>query len=452
MAQATLFKIDEITNFMDSMNATALAMPLRLCNTGFDLFRIPSMKAYCRMTIGEFLKEIVSLNKIPRPLIHLADAVMSAMSSTVEPQQTVAEVNKLRLLPTNTNVSFFEQADEVIETLLTRMALDNNKYSKIANRLSLGYNKGMNDDQIAEIENCTRERIRQIRCKFLSDILEGNVPSVFSKEYGIKDTFIALAHRTISEIENQGIDIVRKSIGNLSYEKVKFIISMLGFKIIEFDGAQLFVSHGNINELTYLAQQAKIQLRKEYDYVPVSTLIPNNNSSAATFIKAYFNAKPEVYEFTANKKAIRMKGPELNKAARVARIIFEAGEWISKNDIAIRYKELYNENMGALDINFLNRMGFRHLGNTGKWKYGSAQTDIQRLIREIITPDRPLATFNTIVKEVEKQGLEYPLGTIRTYITDIATPENKQTDLFCLKGYCHLYPNYSWRRFRKVSA
>lgn len=233
---------------------------------------------------------------------------------------------------------------------------------------------------------------------------------------------------------------------------MKFIDSMLGLKIIEFDGGQFFISHGNTNELTYIAQQVKIQLRKEYDYVPVSKLIPYNNSAAATFLKAYFKSKPEVYEFTANKKAIRMKGTELNKAARVARIIFEAGEWISKTDIAIRYKELYHENLGALDICYLNRMGFKHLGNTGKWKFGAVSTDIQRLIREIITPDRPLVTFNTIVKEVEKLGLEYPHSTIRTYITDIATPENKQNDLFCLKGYCHLYPNYSWRRFRKIGA
>lgn len=451
MTQTTLFKIDEIINFMESMNATDLAMPLRLCDTGFDLYKIPGMKEYSRMTIGEFLKKIVSFEKIPRPLIRLADAIMSTKSNA-EPQQTVAEVNKLRLLPTNTEVSFLEQAEEVIYTLLTQMALVNNKYDKIANRLSLGYNKGMNDDQIAEIESCTRERIRQIRCKFLSDLLEGSVPQELSEEYGIKDTFISLAHRTISGIENQEISIVRKNCQNLSNGKVKFIASMLGLKIIEFDGGQFFISHGNTNELTYIAQQVKIQLRKEYDYVPVSKLIPNNNSAATTFLKAYFKSKPEVYEFTANKKAIRMKGTELNKAARVARIIFEAGEWISKTDIAIRYKELYHENLGALDICYLNRMGFKHLGNTGKWKFGAVSTDIQRLIREIITPDRPLVTFNTIVKEVEKLGLEYPHSTIRTYITDIATPENKQNDLFCLKGYCHLYPNYSWRRFRKIGA
>lgn len=56
------------------------------------------------------------------------------------------------------------------------------------------------------------------------------------------------------------------------------------------------------------------------------------------------------------------------------------------------------------------------------------------------------------LKEAVKIGLDYPLSTIRAYITEIATPENRQNDLFCLKGYCHLYPNYSWRSYSKVQA
>lgn len=460
MNRVTLSKINEITSFLNTMNEADKAMPLRLCNTGFDLYKSPGYKEYRSMTTGEFLEKVISLENIPRPVERLANAVMSVMTS-MPPQQkdanatSVAETKvclKPHMLPQNTKAPFFEQAAEVIETLIKSMSTVNDKYRKVAHRLLLGFNEGLNDDQIAEIENLHRERIRQIRTEFQQNLMNGVVPKEIARDYVISDSFLSLAEATIASIVNHEIESERKQFGNLSESKVRYILGMLDLKVVEIEGVKLVLSVRDSNELVSLTQRVKIQLKKEYDYVPVSTLIPTGNLSAECFIKAYLNSQPQVYKFAADGTRVRMSGDGLQKAVRIARIIFEADDWIEKTEIALRYQELYNEDMENLDSNSLSKMGFAPLGNTGKWRFGTAPVNIQHLIRGIITPERPLVTFNTIVKAAEKQGLEYPLSTIRTYITDIATPENKQPDLFCLKGYCHLYPAYSWRSYRKEVA
>lgn len=460
MKRVTLSKINEISSFMDTMSAIDRAVPLRLCNTGFDLYKSQGYKEYRSMTVGEFLEKVISLDNIPRPVERLANAVMSVMV-TMPPQQKVVNAtpvaetkvcHKPYMLPQNTNAPFFEQAAEVIGTLIDGMSTVNDKYKKAAQRLSLGFNEGLNDDQIAEIENLHRERIRQIRTEFQQNLMKGIVPKEIAREYVICDSFLSLAEATINSIVNHGMESVREQFGNLSERKVRYILGMLDLKIVEIEGAKFVLSVRDSNELASLAQRVKIQLKKEYDYVPMSTLIPDGRASAEVFIKAYLKSQSQVYEFADDGTRVRMSGSGLQKAVRIARIIFEAEDWIEKTEIALRYQELYHEDIDNLDSSSLSKMGFAPLGNTGKWRFGSAPINIQHLIRGIITPERPLVTFNTIVKAAEKQGLEYPLSTIRTYITDIATPENKQPDLFCLKGYCHLYPAYSWRSYRKEIA
>ena len=460
MNRVTLDKINEINSFLVSMSATDRALPLRLCNMGFNIYKIPGLKEYRTMTTGEFLEKVASLENIPRPVSRLVDAVMSFMTSSFSRQIFSKAIPAIEsqvrhepcMLPMNTEATIFEQVTEVIETLIKGMETANDRYKKSARRLSLGFNKGMSDEEVAQVEKCHRERIRQIRAKFQSDLMQGRVPNELAREYKIRDSFISLAKSTISSFVNQELRIARESIGSLSEEKVRYILDMLGLKIVEIEGVRFVLSKSNFSELVYLAQRAKIQLKKEYDYVPLSTLIPAGTLTETIFIRAYLNSMPQVYEFANDGTSVRMIGAGLQKATRQARIIFEAGEPVSIADIALRYKELYGEEMTIFQTNVLRQMGFSPMGKTTKWRFGEPPAKARQLIREIINPTHPIATLNTIVRAIEKEGLEYPLSTIKTYITEIATSENKQPDLFCLKGYCHLYPTYSWRKFRKAIA
>ena len=123
MNRVTLNKINEINSFLSSMNAADKAMPLRLCNTGSDLYKNRGLREYRSMTTGEFLKKVASLDNIPRPLGRLADAVMSVMTQTgtQQPVGTVASIASIasvaqtekdhttRMLPINIEKPFLSR-------------------------------------------------------------------------------------------------------------------------------------------------------------------------------------------------------------------------------------------------------------------------------------------------------------------------------------------------------
>lgn len=460
MNRVTLNKINEIKSFQATMSAEDRALPLRLCNTGFDLYKDSAYKAYRTLTTGEFLEYVSSLNNIPRPLGRLADAIMSVMSSNEPRQIEEASVKESTMnsyqgpcmLPINTEVPFFDQTAEVIDALIKGMATVNEHCEKTSNCLSLGFDKGMNDVQVSVVVGLDRERIRQIRTKFQSELINGIVPKELSREFGIRDSFISLAEAIIPSIVNQAAENSREHFGNLTEEKTKFILDMFGLEAVLISGVKFILLKNNSNELIRLADEIRMQLKKEFDYVPVSVLIGNSPSSEAAFIKGYLTSMPEVYEFNSDRSLVRMVGKGLQKVVRQARIIFEAEKALSIKEISRRYEDLYGEEMGTFQTNALNQMGFSPMEKSGSWRFGTRPVKAQQIIREIITPTRPIATFNTIVKAIQKEGYEYPLSTIRNYITAIATPENKQPDLFCLKGYCHLFPTYSWRSYRKAIA
>ena len=204
--------------------------------------------------------------------------------------------------------------------------------------------------------------------------------------------------------------------------------------------------------MCHLLEQMRITLRKEFDFLSLASLTDISDKETISFLISYLTSQPEHYELSEDRTAVRMIGEGLSKTTRLARIIFEAGEWIDKDIVAARYVEQYGSEVPAWNTVSLRSMGFTPQNRTGKWRFGITPPKIQEIIRQTITPDRPLVTFKTIQTAAAKIGLDYPLSTIRAYITEIATPENRQNDLFCLKGYCHLYPNYSWRSYSKALA
>lgn len=448
----------EIKSFIATMSAEDKALPLRQCNTGFDLYKESGFKEYRRMTTGEFLEYAASLYRIPRPVKRLVDAVTYVMAS---PESRATEVipthesqgrQEPHMLPMNAEAPIFEQAANVIETLIERMTTVNDKCKKYAKRLEQSYVQGLTDDQIAEAESCHRENIRLYRTKFQADLMNGIVPKELTKELAISDSFISSVEATISSIVNQSVENSREHLGNLTEEKTKFILGMYGLELAKIGGVKFVLSKKDSTELIRLADEIRMQLKKEFDYVPLSTLTGGQGSSEAAFIKEYLTSMPEAYEFSEDGSAVRMIGAGLQKTTRQARIIYEAGTALSIEEISSRYEDLYGEEMGKLRTNELGLMGFSPMTKSRSWRFGTRPVKAQQIIREIFTPIHPIGTLNTVVKAIRKEGYDYPLSTIRSYISEIATSENKQPDLFCLKGYCHLYPTYSWRKYRKAIA
>lgn len=449
-----------INDFMSSLDETVKQTPLHRSAIGVNVFKEPWLRDYRHMTVGQFLATVLAYNNIPRKLISIVNALISAASNSFQPscdsdvdysKPTTETFSKINIIPTQTNSLFFAQAKEVIETQLKAMSTLNDINKRNSERLWLAYN-GKTDLEIASVTNLSRERVRQIRHCFIEKFSKGIVSKELSREYAISQAFIAEAKRVAETIENRSLDFAMATYGAIDEHHLHFIITALGLDILVKDNMKFIVNPNNSLKYSRIAEEIRLNLKKNFDYVTISSLLNKADVSTSKFIISYITSQPNVYQLSEDRKSVRMIGEGLCKIARLARIIFEAGDWIDKDSVIKRYSEIYTGKEPTFNPTVLRSLGFTPQNKTGKWKFGETPTKIQNLIRSIITPERPLATFNTISNAAIKAGLNYSSETIRTYITDIAVPENTQNDLFCLKGFCHLYPNYSWRSYSKGRA
>lgn len=457
MNRLTSTTIDRIIDFMSEMKESDKQTPLRLVNIGYDIYKEPGLKDYRMMTVGQFLSVLAGHENIPRKLSNIVETLISTMSLSTKQEQSVeptlvSKSQNVIELPANSNKPFFEQAVEVIDTLLTAMSTLNKPQKKNSERIRLAFTSGMTDTEIGHATDVTNERVRQIREEFQSRLKAGIVQKELKAEYVISPSFIEEARRISLVIENQTTDFIKSNFGEICESQFQFVIKTFGFKILKANNKEFVVKEENRDRFYQLTKDIRISLKKEFDFVSMTSLIDHTDDDALSFLISFMSSQPECYEFHENKKFVRMVGSGLSKITRLARIIFEAGDWIDKDSIAAIYTQQYEGDVPHLNPVALAALGFAPQNRTGKWKFGSVPTKIQDLIRSIITPERPLVTFKTILTATAKSGMDYPESTIRAYITDIATPENTQNDLFCLKGYCHKYPNYSWRRYRKALA
>lgn len=460
MNRLTITSIDRIIEFMSLIDEDYKATPLRCVNIGYDINKEPGLKAYRHMNVGQFLNTVVGYNNLPRKLSNIVSALMvsttlptdSHQSSIRQQSVSVSYVNEPKLLPSRGDLPYFVQATEVIQTLLGAKSTLNKTNKENAERLNLSFNEGWSDVEIANSTNLTTQRVQQVREEFQTNFMEGKVQKEISLEYEIDRTFKEETSRVASVIENQTVDYAKSRFGIIEENHFQFIIKAFGLKTLTSNGKEYLVKSDNYNRMCHLLEQMRITLRKEFDFLSLASLTDISDKETISFLISYLTSQSEHYELSEDRTAVRMIGEGLSKTTRLARIIFEAGEWIDKDIVAARYVEQYGSEVPAWNTGSLRSMGFTPQNRTGKWRFGITPPKIQEIIRQTITPDRPLVTFKTIQTAAAKIGLDYPLSTIRAYITEIATPENRQNDLFCLKGYCHLYPNYSWRSYSKALA
>ena len=145
-----------------------------------------------------------------------------------------------------------------------------------------------------------------------------------------------------------------------------------------------------------------------------------------------------------------------NDQYRVARIIYDAGEAISTDDIRKQYECIYHR---PLTNNNLPRLRKFNCSPQGKiaWIYGEEQKPILTLIKEFAKTHK-IFYFTEIQEYIKDQGdcRVYNEGTIRTYIT---SPEfaDCAIDLddanhFCRRDNIKEYQDYRWAENKKYGA
>lgn len=457
---------DLLINIAANLSDTQKATPLRQLEIGYDLFKDPYLKDYRGCSIGSFLAKVGGLNRIPRKIINVVEAIdlwatCGAQTVRAELSDEAAKevkdalmqsVGVKKMLPLHTECSFMEQAREVFDTLISAMTTLSECNVRIGERLRLSFDKGMSSKEIGKITSVSSEGVRVARTYFQSQIINGNVIDELSEEFEISKSFCHEAQAFVSEVENRTIDSLIDKYSGISEANIRFIIQALGLNLLDIEGKEYMIPKGKTADYRGVAENIRLKLRREFDYTTIESLCSDLDDKTTVFVVAFLNSQPGVYQFSKDRSSVRMVGNGLQKIARIARIIFDSGRLIDKEEIDRIYYTYYMSEAPTLQTARLKELGFYCQNKSGKWQFGEPMPKLQDIIRGIITPERPLATLKTILSAAEKAGLDYPISTIRAYVTDIATPENKQNDLFCLKGYGHLYPNYSWRKYNKEDS
>lgn len=188
------------------------------------------------------------------------------------------------------------------------------------------------------------------------------------------------------------------------------------------------------------------RLGKSFNYISYDellSLLPDyqNNSRVKSLLDQHLaNLGTE----TNDEGGVRLKTCRLMTAyVRQARIIFDAPNSLTKDEIEQIYQETYQEEMGILQGKSLGDIGFVCSGTL--WSYANKLKDLKTVVAECVENKGYVVTWDDVVTAVKAEGLRYPDKTIRACVTNICTPSNKDKNLFCHKEHVSEHPEHEWR-------
>lgn len=441
-----------------SLDSESLSIPMsRLVLQGASL---KIHRLFIRMTVGGFLKVVCGMgSNLNTPYCDTVDALSSIFNSegtkpanqSNSTNNASATAHSIALLG-NGDAPLFQRIIDAINGAIYYMKSSGSKgCQRQANVIDHYCNNSGCYEVTAKEFGCTRQNVEQAVKRFNQLLLEGKAWSGLDKLYAIDSKLLKDIHKVANTLTGCLLCDLPKVIGSIEDKQLDYILRMLDCEVATIGDAQFVIEKGQYQVYSKIMNNARNALSKSVTSIPFSKLSEGLSSNHGAFLRRYLS-KTEGVKILEDCH-IMMTGKGLDKAVRQARIVYEANGWISKEEIATRYETEYEEPMGALANTALHKLGCTNHNKLGYWLYGTEKVGkVKDVILTILTAEKPVATFSTILKAIRANGLNYPEDTIRTYITDIACPENRNHDLFCLKGYTHLFPSLSWRSYKKQPA
>lgn len=415
-------------------------------------------KQFHKMTINGFLLEVCrSEGNIPKPYCIAVEELASILESNGEIIISEANacynqkeaVKSKAVLGNNGEAPLFERILETINGVIYYMKNGGRKGNeRQAAVIDHFCNTSGNYEVTATTFGCTRQNVEIAVKRFNRLLLEGKAWSGLEELYTIDPQLLKSIHEVANTLPGRLRGGLNSVIGTVEETPLDYILRMLECEVATFGNIEFVIKRGKIQSYTQIADTARRALSKSVEAIPFYKLSEGLSSEEASFLMRYLSITKGI-KFMEDNNVI-MTGNGLEKAVRQARIISEADGWISKEDIFARYEAEYDEPMGTFATTALHKLGCTNHNKLGYWAYNSEKVGkVKDVIHTILNSETPIATYRSIVKAVRANGLLYPEDTIRACITDLACPENSNHELFCLKGYTHLFPSLSWRSYKK---
>lgn len=127
---------------------------------------------------------------------------------------------------------------------------------------------------------------------------------------------------------------------------------------------------------------------------------------------------------------------------RMARIIYEAGTWLTRTEVASRFQAVMGRLCNSVNLSNLRKYDIYSSGDL--WIYGRQLPSINHFIADFSRAHR-IFTMEELEDELRSKG--YPILTrIRAYVTTVCLVDNSDSNHFCHKDFVADYPQYSWRK------
>ena len=365
------------------------------------------------------------------------------------------EYNTINSLPSNYDRSFglsvnltnalIEYAQIIRKNLSNNMYIRNSQqkksYTLLANILTKTYKQHIPAKSIAEEEGCMPQHIDQIRYNCLSEILKGEV---FFNNYRLNQDLIDLMESLGSECLFTPIHQYYEYSGSNDLSMLK----ALGYDTITIKDVEILIPVGT-KGICYTVWRA---IQKVLCDNPLPTdknvieqqILEHNDLADIEYDTRLIDFVLSSDYFVENKgnNLIQIKDEYLtSNPQRMARIIYEAGNKLTREQVFDKFEELYKFNQTD-NISIARKYGISCQGKK-YWYYGQPITPLQQWVTDF-AEEKVIFFYSELEQEMKKAGYTIPKA-VRAYITNICSVDNKDPNHFCLKDCVDQYTDFRWR-------
>lgn len=314
----------------------------------------------------------------------------------------------------------------------------------LASLLELRYRHGLSFADIAASLNRTSWHITKTHTDFVAALCHGEKTSANLKLQPA--LLIRLTHVKEKALWH------RDNVFGHIIPTASTLINILGLDILEIvPGIRIVIP---ARELCHFTAKGKAVLRElRAGVTPVShdefmtrlkkcKEFKGSHSHTDTLFVNAILAQPELVTVTDDGRFTLNLPYLVSDEQRIARIIHDNGQWMTRNEIFDQYRRLMGRDSNSVNLSNLRKYGIHSSGDL--WIYGKKLQPVNHFISDW-TRRKRIFHMHELEAALQKEG--YPiLPRIRAYITAECMVDNDDSNHFCHKTATPDYPGFSWRK------
>lgn len=313
--------------------------------------------------------------------------------------------------------------------------------------LLLAYEEGKDDDSIINSlpENYKQDTIKRNRINRVWKLYKGYTKS---EGFEIDPDMLAVAKSLEDECLFKSIKVYDNYSGDTKHE----FLEEFGFTFVEINNDSIVVPSFKKGDYKKVYKRACEILNDiifpEYKEVLIEKIEESDDLKDIDYDPSFITNLLDNKSFVdvLEDGLVQIKNQYLTTTQkRYIRIIYNAKENLTVRDIRKRYEEEYGKEPSAWPA---RDEQYKICTDGTFWYYGEPRVPVRRAIVDYVE-DHIIFNFSDLKQHLQKQGYSFNPDTIRTYITNLCSVDNKDHDHFCHIDFIDEHSSYSWKKPQK---